>query len=40
MSERNLMRWRWILAIGVLVAAILITAAYAYLNTYDYNKLI
>ena len=33
------MRWRWILAIGVLVAAILITAAYAYLNTYDYNKL-
>ena len=33
------MRWKWILAIGVLVVAILITAAYAYLNTYDYNKL-
>ena len=33
------MRWKWILAIGVLVVAILIVATYAYLNTYDYNKL-
>ncbi len=33
------MRWKWILAIGVLVIVILIAAIYVYLNTYDYNKL-
>ena len=33
------MRWKWILAIGVLVIVILIAAVDVYLNTYDYNKL-
>ncbi len=33
------MRWKWIVAIGVLVTVILIAAVYVYLNTYDYNKL-
>jgi uncharacterized protein involved in outer membrane biogenesis len=33
------MRWKWILAIGVLAIVILIAAVYVYLNTYDYNKL-
>jgi len=33
------MRWKWILAIGVLTIVILMAAVYVYLNTYDYNKL-
>ena len=33
------MRWKWIVTIGVLVIVILIAAVYAYLDTYDYNKL-
>jgi uncharacterized protein involved in outer membrane biogenesis len=33
------MRWKRIVAIGVLAIAILIAALYVYLNTYDYNKL-
>jgi len=33
------MRWKWLVAIGVLTIVILIAAVYAYLKTYDYNKL-
>ena len=33
------MRWKWFVAIGALIVVILIVSVYAYLNTYDYNKL-
>jgi uncharacterized protein involved in outer membrane biogenesis len=33
------MRWKWFVAIGILVIVVLIAAVYVYLNTYDYNKL-
>ena len=33
------MRWKWFVTAGVLIIVVLITAAYVYLNTYDYNKL-
>ncbi len=33
------MRWKWFVAVFVLIIVILITAGYVYLNTYDYNKL-
>jgi uncharacterized protein involved in outer membrane biogenesis len=33
------MRWKWFVTAGVLIIVVLITAAYIYLNTYDYNKL-
>jgi uncharacterized protein involved in outer membrane biogenesis len=34
-----MMRWKWFMAIGALTVVVLITAVYAYLNAYDYNKL-
>ena len=33
------MRWKWFVIFGVLGIVILIAAVYAYLNTYDYNRL-
>ena len=40
LSEKYyLMRWKWIVTIGVLMIVILITAVYVVLKTYDYNKL-
>jgi hypothetical protein len=33
------MRWKWFVTAGVLIIVVLITAAYVYLKTYDYNKL-
>ena len=33
------MRWKWLVAISALIIVILVTAAYVYFNTYDYNKL-
>jgi uncharacterized protein involved in outer membrane biogenesis len=33
------MRRKWFVTAGVLIIVVLITAAYIYLNTYDYNKL-
>jgi hypothetical protein len=33
------MRWKGFVAAGALIVVILITVAYVYLNTYDYNKL-
>ena len=33
------MRWKWFLTASILIIVVLITAAYVYLNTYDYNKL-
>jgi hypothetical protein len=33
------MRWKWIVAIGVLTIVILIAAVYVCLNTDDYDKL-
>ncbi len=33
------MRWKWFVTAGVLIIVVLTTAAYVYLNTYDYNKL-
>jgi uncharacterized protein involved in outer membrane biogenesis len=33
------MRWKWVVAIGLLMIVILIATVYVYLNTYDYNKL-
>ena len=33
------MRWKWFVAIGALAVVVLIASVYAYLNTYDYNKL-
>ena len=39
LRERNLMRWKWVVTIGVLTIVILIAGVYVYLITYDYNKL-
>ena len=33
------MRWKWFVAVGVLIIVVLIAGIYVYLNTYDYNKL-
>jgi uncharacterized protein involved in outer membrane biogenesis len=33
------MRWKWFVATGVLIVVVLLATVYAYLNTYDYNKL-
>jgi len=33
------MRWKWLAATGVLIGVVLLVTVYAYLNTYDYNKL-
>lgn len=33
------MRWKWFVIFGVLGIVVLIAAVYAYLNTYDYNRL-
>jgi uncharacterized protein involved in outer membrane biogenesis len=33
------MRWKWFVAISALIVIVLIASVYAYLNTYDYNKL-